>query len=460
MEAEEELYGRAITKGEWRGTFEALQRANTCPGILHTGSGWRCGRCGNADPTLLIPAPCMCGNDCFYCAACLNMGKVKKCSQLYTLSEPNAFPVWPEPILAWTGVLSHEQERASQAILKTIRRRETRLIWAVAGAGKTEMIFAGVAECLRHGGRVCIASPRVDVCLELAPRIRAAFPQIPLALLHGDMEEAYRYTPLVIATTHQLLRFHEAFDLLIIDEIDSFPYHNDLILQHGAQKARKGESALLYLTATPSRAMQRQAQAGTLASTVLPARYHGWPLPEAQCLWVGDWRQDILRRRRKAPLLRIIAKNIQSGRRFLLFLPHIALMESLESWLHELYPQSCFTSVSAQDPARIEKVQAMRTDAYDFLMTTTILERGVTFRDIDVIVLGAEDAVFTEASLVQIAGRVGRHQDFPGGSVCFAHYGYTRAMKQASHQLKMMNRLAARGGLLHAGLPALQQEDH
>lgn len=451
-----ELYGREITQKEWRGNPETLLEAESRPGFKKVGGVWKCVRCGNRAAEQVVSAPCTCGDACFYCAVCLNMGKVKKCSALYSLPEANAFPALAEPIVTWTGTLSPEQARASADIVMTVQAKATRLIWAVAGSGKTEMIFQGIAACLREGGRVAIASPRVDVCLELAPRIRAAFPGVPLALLHGAMEEPYRYTPLVIATTHQLLRFREAFDLLIIDEVDSFPYHSDQALQYGAEKARKKQSALLYLTATPSRAMQRQVQSGKLPATILPARYHGWPLPEAHCVWVGDWRKDIVRRRRRAPFLKLLAKEFREGRRFLLFLPEISLMEKLEVWLHELYPNKQFTSVSAEDPERISKVLKMRAEVYEFLLTTTILERGVTFRDIDVIVLGPEDAVFTEASLVQIAGRVGRHKSFPGGSVCFAHFGHTRASKRAVRQIKQMNRLARKGGLLHGELPALQ----
>ncbi|MDE1550032.1 helicase-related protein [Jeotgalibaca caeni] len=326
--------------------------------------------------------------------------------------------------------------------------KKTRLVWAVAGAGKTEMIFAGIAEALQSGGRVAIASPRIDVCLELSPRIQAAFPTTPLAVLYGGMEEDYQYTPLVIATTHQLLRFKEAFDVLIIDEIDSFPYHSDPALHYGAAKARKKASALLYLTATPSARMRREVEKGTLAATILPARYHRYPLPTPECIWLGNWRQQIEKKQTNAPFLRIIEKEIQQGRRLLVFLPHITLMQTLEQWLREVYPEKSFASVSAEDSERVEKVLMMREERYDFLLSSTILERGVTFRDIDVLVLGAEDAVFTEASLVQIAGRVGRHRDYPVGKVWYGHYGQTRAIKSAVKQIKTMNQRAREGGLL------------
>ncbi|MFB8735903.1 helicase-related protein [Bacillus sp. SL00103] len=49
---------------------------------------------------------------------------------------------------------------------------------------------------------------------------------------------------------------------------------------------------------------------------------------------------------------------------------------------------------------------------YDVLVTTTILERGVTIPNVQVGVLGAESTIFTESALVQISGRAGRHPDF------------------------------------------------
>lgn len=451
----EGLFGRELMLSECRGADERLLAlAEKRPGLVRANGKLTCSRCGNQNWRKMQATPCSCGNACHYCLHCLNMGKIKSCTVLHHLPETNSFARLAEPILRWQGRLSTEQQRASAEIVATVHSEETRLIWAVAGAGKTEMIFEGIAACLRKGGRVCLASPRVDVCLELSPRISQAFPAVPLALLYGGNQEGYRYTPLVIATTHQLLRFREAFDLLIIDEIDSFPYHDDAGLQFGAQKSRKKASALVYLTATPSRRMQHDIKRGNLAATILPARYHGYPLPEPERVWIGNWRSAISKKK-KNRFLRLIGRQLQKKRRFLLFLPHIQLMEELDAWLRELYPERHFTCVSAGDPDREEKVKKMRAEEYDFLMTTTILERGVTFRDIDVIVLGAEDRVFTEASLVQIAGRAGRHKDFPSGWVCFAHAGETKAIQGAIRQIRSMNREAKGRGLLHGPVSVL-----
>nr|WP_244192919.1 MULTISPECIES: DEAD/DEAH box helicase [Paenibacillus] len=98
------------------------------------------------------------------------------------------------------------------------------LLWAVTGAGKTEMIFPLLQYILEHGGRALVATPRRDVVLELAPRLAKAFPDISLATLYGGSTERWKDAQLTLATTHQLMRFYQAYDLVIIDELDAFPY--------------------------------------------------------------------------------------------------------------------------------------------------------------------------------------------------------------------------------------------
>ena len=90
----------------------------------------------------------------------------------------------------------------------------------------------------------------------------------------------------------------------------------------------------------------------------------------------------------------------------------------------------------------------MRQNKVDFILSTTILERGVTFPNIDVFVIGAEDRVFTESALVQIAGRAGRSPQYPKGDVIYFHDGQSLAMKKAIKQIKKMNHLAKERGLI------------
>ena len=379
----------------------------------------------------------------YYCHACIQLGRVTSCQKFCHLPErPNS----PRTVFfEWSGQLTKGQQAISVELCETAKARENRLVWAVTGAGKTEMLFAVLHQTLQEGGRIALASPRVDVCLELFPRIQAVFPHEAIALLHGNSQEAYRYTKLVICTTHQLLKFHQAFDLLIVDEVDSFPFVNNEHLYYGVRNARKKRSSLVYLTATPTKELRKLLQQKKLAASILPARYHRRPLPVPRRFWVQSWQ------RLSSKNSKIIAhhlKRLLVRNSVLLFCPSISLIHQLHALIAQRFSDKEVVAVYGSDELRLEKVQAMRQQKTDILITTTILERGVTFDAVSVIVYGANHRVFTSSTLVQIAGRVDRRQEFNYGEVLFLHDGETRDMKEAIRQIKQMNRLASKRGML------------
>ncbi|WP_338135944.1 hypothetical protein [Paenibacillus thiaminolyticus] len=85
------------------------------------------------------------------------------------------------------------------------------------------MVFPLIEDALLHGGRALVATPRRDVVLELKPRIEKAFPAERVVTLYGGSPERWGEGRITLATTHQLLRFDRAFDLVIIDELDALP---------------------------------------------------------------------------------------------------------------------------------------------------------------------------------------------------------------------------------------------
>ncbi|WP_050179805.1 DEAD/DEAH box helicase [Domibacillus robiginosus] len=396
-----------------------------------------CHRCGNT--TNFASHPCTrCGTSCPYCRNCIQMGKVSSCTTLYRWLGPH--PAHPEGAgtLHWSGTLSDGQQAASENVRRAIHNGQEHTVWAVAGAGKTEVLFRGISEALQQGKRVCIAAPRADVVRELAPRLQSVFPDTPPVALYGGSPDRNTYSPLVISTTHQLLRFYEAFDVMIVDEVDAFPYTFDASLQFAVQKARKKESSLIYLTATPEPAWQEDIQYGKREATLIPARYHRHPLPVPETKWCGNWKKSLV----PAAIL----DWLKDKNKALVFYPHIETMDKALPLFQKI--DSRVESVHAQDPLRKEKVEAMRRGEVRILLTTTILERGVTFPGVDVAVVGSEDRIFTESALVQIAGRAGRSADCPTGKVTFFHYGKTNAMVRAVKQIQQMNRLGEERGLL------------
>lgn len=374
------------------------------------------------------------------------MGRVTACTPLIGWNGPPPEHPLPAKILEWQGKLSEGQKAASDRVVEAVQQNNELLVWAVCGAGKTEVLFAGIESALVSGKKVCIATPRTDVVLELTPRLKAAFPKITVASLYGGSTDRHLYAPLTIATAHQLLRFYQAFDTIILDEVDAFPYTVEESLQYAAIQARKTISSMIYLTATPNEKWQRECRSGKRAFTTIPARFHRHPLPVPQFEWCGNWQKQLKKSKLPANIIRWIKDRIQNEKQALLFFPHIPLMEKALPILHNFAPN--IEAVHAEDPDRKEKVQKMRNKELSLLLTTTILERGVTFPNIDVAVIGAEDDIFTESALVQIAGRAGRSKDHPDGVVTFFHYGKTEAMLKARKQIQTMNREGIQKGLI------------
>lgn len=405
------------------------------PTIKDCGSEILCWRCGQRTAKRVAALP----NGEFYCPHCINLGRVSTLNKFYHVPEPNQFRV-VKPVLTWHGHLSVFQERAATAVTAGMAAHRHQLLWAVTGAGKTEMMFHGLAMALEHGERLAIASPRVDVCLELYPRLQTAFQNTEMVLLHGRQKQPYHYAQLTVCTTHQLLRFYHAFDNLVVDEVDAFPYAANPALLYATSQAVKQAGGCLYLTATPGKALLRQVRAKQLAVTYLPLRYHGHLLPEIHLRLAINWRHVLEQRHLPHSLVCEMYRSLVAGHRFLLFVPHVRDLPKMASAVKNDFTSPRFTIVHASDPDRLAKVQKMRDGKYDFLVTTTIMERGVTFPEIDVFVLGADDPVFSSAALVQIAGRAGRAASRPTGKVLFWVNGSCRRVRTAMRQIQFMNR--------------------
>ncbi|MCL6574079.1 MAG: DEAD/DEAH box helicase [Bacillus sp. (in: Bacteria)] len=424
-------------------------------GIDYIGKTLICTRCGNKDPKWFSAFPCSrCLESCHYCRQCIMMGRISECTPLIGWNGPmpesklKMVPdtIIPTKLMAWQGELSQGQLLASSRVVDAIQHNSDHLVWAVCGAGKTEVLFSGIESALLAQKRICIATPRSDVVLELTPRLKSAFPEIVVASLYGGSEDRHLFAPLTIATTHQLLRFYQAFDTIILDEVDAFPYTVEESLQHAAIQARKPTSAMIYLTATPNEKWQRECRTGKRAFTTIPARFHRYPLPVPEFKWCGNWQKKLQNGKIPENIIRWIYQRIQAHKQVLVFFPHIPLMEKALPILRTYAPT--IEAVHAEDPDRKEKVQKMRAKEIPLLLTTTILERGVTFPNIDVAVIGAEETIFTESALVQISGRAGRSKDHPEGVVTFFHYGKTEEMLKARKQIVVMNREGVKTGML------------
>ncbi|KRE97984.1 hypothetical protein ASG89_29130 [Paenibacillus sp. Soil766] len=435
---------------------------------LRKSSHYTCKRCGSGEERMFW-SPCLhCGQDCPYCEECLTMGRVRSCSLLMlggsgnALSTANAeaadsLQAYIEP---WG--LSDAQTHASLEGLRFIQGKQPGgpgkfLIWAVTGAGKTEMIFPFIHYTAARGGRVLIATPRKDVVLELQPRIQRAFTAYSVVTLYGGSEQRWEQGQITIATTHQLLRFHQAFDLVIIDEIDAFPYHNNPMLSYAAENVCKPSGTNILLSATPPTRVRQAAERGRLSHVRVPVRFHKHPLPVPQLISTPTLRKSIAAQSIPQSIQSRLEVSIERGAQVFVFVPNIQLVEPIVMLLREKLSRALKSTVvriegtSSKDLSRTEKVQLFRNREIRVLVTTTILERGVTVPQSDVFILDADSKLFDEAAIVQMAGRAGRSKDDPHGKVYLAAAEITKSQKEAVRQIRTMNRIARKQGFLQGG---------
>ncbi|WP_342774250.1 DEAD/DEAH box helicase [Lysinibacillus antri] len=365
------------------------------------------------------------------------MGRVTSCTDLLIWN--GAKPKFPTyHILDWDGTFTEAQAQASQQLTDSIQQNHNHLIHAVCGAGKTEILFPAVLAALQQGKRVCLATPRTDVVLELFPRFQKVFPNTILHAYYGNAPQQQGLPQLIIATTHQLYRFENAFDVVIVDEADAFPYTFDKALQKAVFKVKKQSAPLALVTATPSPQILAKVKREKWGYSFIPKRYHGHPLPVPTFESLWSYNKMIAKGKIPSKLIQWTKMRIAQKEPFLIFFPTIQLMGIATPLFQQLHED--ILSVHAEDVDRKEKVTKLRNEEIPGLLTTTILERGITIKNVQVAVVGAESKIFTSSALIQISGRVGRNVNYPAGEIVFYHHGITTEMDEARNEILRLNK--------------------
>lgn len=321
-----------------------------------------------------------------------------------------------EPVLSYD--LTNAQLVCSREIEQASRNGDV-LVYAICGAGKTELVIETIRSVIDRKLTVGIAVARRQVVLQLYERLKIIFPELVVtAVCEGHTSEINGH--LIVCTTHQLFRYHQFFDVLILDEPDAFPFSDDKTLQGFAKIACKG--SVIYLTATPSLEMRSRVKEGHMREVNLFVRPHGYPLSIPKVKVGLHYVQLIV-------LQRWLAKRKKQA---LIFVPSIHLGNQLMNLLKLEFVYAGYEHLD-------ERIRAFKSGELRFLICTTVLERGVTFSGIDVCVMHADHRVFTHASLIQIAGRVGRSFSDPEGEVLFLCSQNSRNIEACLRDIQLAN---------------------
>ena len=377
------------------------------------GTSFVCPRCGNSDPRFLGHK-----NGEVYCRKCISFRGEEA---LEKKGSPK------NVVLSLDYRLSKEQEALSKQIIENYDKGIDTLVYAVCGSGKTEISYGIIARSMARGLRVGFALPRRDVVIELFFRLKNAFPNNKIVAVYGGKTSRLE-GDCIILTTHQLYRYPNYFDLLVMDEIDAFPFKGNDVLIAMYKRSLKGHCVMM--SATPSEAVIKEFQGEGHAILELRTRFHKHPIPVPKTITVPSIFQLLFVIRR----LRVYGKE---GKPCLIFVPTVEDAELLFQKLSMFVKGGDY--VSSKRRMREAIISKFKKGGYSYLVTTAVLERGVTVKGVQVVVYGADDPIYDSAALIQIAGRVGRKKGAEDGDVFFLAKEESKSMRKAIKEIRFCN---------------------
>ena len=216
-------------------------------------------------------------------------------------------------------------------------------------------------------------------------------------------------------------------DLLILDELDAFPFVGNEVLQAIANQACIGQK--LMLSATPDKESMELVKQKKIELVCLFERPHKHPLIVPKVIQVSILIQVWI-------VIYLCIKFQKEGKQTLVFVPR----KNDGKWMKmilNVFVKTDFIHSSTQNKDEI--LDCFRNKELSALVCTTLLERGITIPSVQVVVFKGDHSVFTTASLIQIFGRVGRSfKDPEGKGVCLCQAS-SESIKDCVSQITKMN---------------------
>ncbi len=325
--------------------------------------------------------------------------------------------------------LSNEQIEISTKVLEGFKNKKNTLIYAVCGAGKTELVFKVIEYSIKKHLKVGFAIPRKDVVVELKERLAKTFKEFKVIALYGGHHDEL-YADIIVLTTHQLFRYDKYFDLLILDEIDAFPYKDNPVLINIFKRSLKGN--FIMMSATPSdKTISEFKNDNNCQFLTLFHRYHHHPLPVPKIKILYSLFKYTY-------LIDKLTSFLRNEKPVLVFVPTIRMCDSLYKMISIFLKNGSY--VHSKRNERNEIIQLFRQGKFKYLITTSVLERGVTLKDLQVIIFNSDHDLYTKEALIQISGRVGRVKDCPKGEIIYVANKKSKSMVESIKTIEKYNK--------------------
>lgn len=323
--------------------------------------------------------------------------------------------------------LTNEQIKVSDELISEISNNRNCYIHAVCGAGKTEIVLELIEKFLKDKKKVGFAIPRKDVVIELYFRVKELFKNTKIIAVYGGNTNDL-IGDLILLTTHQLYRYKNFFDLLILDEADAFPFKNNLVLQQIFKNSIKGNYVIMSATYDNDSFFIKECK-----KIELLKRFHNNRLPIPKIKIASGVFKLFL-------LMNKIKYYVRNKLPCIVFVPTIELSKQIRQFLNIFIKSGYYINSKSIDRQII--INSFKKSKYTFLVSTMVLERGVTIPNLQVIVYNANSSIYDKNSLIQISGRVGRKKDYPYGEILYLANYKTKEMSDSISELNNINKEA------------------
>lgn len=372
-----------------------------------------CLRCGNKDPDYFYK-----GSKGYYCRKCIRFARTLLEEDL----EPMDYKIGENvQEYVFDYELTKAQKQASNKCLESVKNGDV-LLNCVCGAGKTELSIESISYYLSKGLKVCYAISRKEVVIELAARFKKIFKDARVICVYGGHHNEL-VGDLIVCTTHQLYRYHKTFDLLILDEVDAFPLKGNETLMNISLNSAKGN--VIFSTATIDESLKKVLINRNYKEVNLFVRPSAKPLTIPKVVYQFKYIHIIY--------LFYLLSTMKN--QCIIFVPNIKLCKILYLIFSKVY--SC-TYVYSDLNERNENIIGFKNKKYKHIFATTVLERGITIKDVNVIIL-LFDETFDQANLIQMLGRVGRNVNNPYGEAYILTNHFDKNISSTIKYLKEAN---------------------
>lgn len=375
----------------------------------------KCVRCNNQDPNYFIK-----DQHGYYCLKCVHLSRIYQSDKIATVKLKPINQIFHYRCQNYP--LSPIQQQLITNIYQDIFQHNI-LIHAACGAGKSDIAIHICLRLLNQAYKVAFVVTRTQVAIELYQKLSKELINTEVILVCENYHSKHD-GDLIITTPQQLFRYHQAFDYLIIDEVDAFPFDDNIFLQTITFNSVKYHYLLMSATLSPT--IKKKLNSYKVYSYY--HRYHNRKLPLPQVIYCPNFLIILY--------LVILIKKYQNDFHLLIYFPTITDIKFYYHIFNRIFDiKYLYAGMDNKDQILTDFIN----NKFKVLFTSIILERGITIADAFVIVVKTWHHVFKEENLIQIAGRIDRALESYHAKVLFLTSNKTKKIKNVIKEIERMN---------------------